>query len=377
LVRVLAPEILHVLGNVEVLRHEFGVKCVSVDLPSGLCSDSGVPLGGAVRADLTVSFHALKLGHQLGQAGGHCGRVVVCDIGLPAAERGSGPVWGIEAPEFEELDKGALGQKYDHGHALVLSGGSGRTGAARLAARAALRVGAGLVTLAVPPQARAEVAAQITAIMLRDLADAGALEDLLWDTRYNALCLGPALGLDARARALVETTLRVGRPSVLDADALTLFRDDPNALFHLLHPDVVLTPHGGEFARLFPDLAAKLKASPVKGPAYSTVDAVRAAARRAGCVVLLKGASTVVAAPDGSCAVHSALYERAAPWLATAGSGDVLAGLICGLIARGLPVMRAAELAAWLHVEAALGIGPGLIAEDLPEQIPEVLRALR
>jgi hydroxyethylthiazole kinase-like uncharacterized protein yjeF len=200
---------------------------------------------------------------------------------------------------------------------------------------------------------------------------------MLADPRITALCLGPGLGL-ARARDLVPVACGGADPraTVLDADALTAFEDDPGALFAMLHGACVLTPHQGEFARLFPDLAARLAAPPTKGPAYSRVDAARAAARRAGCVVLLKGPDTVIAAPDGRCSLHAAQYDRAAPWLATAGSGDVLAGIITGLMARGLAPVQAAEGAAWLHVEAARVFGPGLIAEDLPETLPQVLRAL-
>ena len=367
------------LSNLEVLRGEFGVRCVAVDIPSGVCSDSGKALGAFPRVDLTVSFHAEKLGHNLERADTHSARVVVCDIGLPRVERAmqrAGHVWKVEAPASRTLDKTPEAQKYSHGHALVLSGGTGRTGAARLAARAALRVGAGLVTLGVPRDGFAEVAAQITGLMMTEVSDADDLQELLWDTRLNALCLGPGLGLDANAQNLVETALGLGRPGVLDADALTMFRHDTDTLFGLLHENCVITPHGGEFARLFPDLSEKMLAEPVKGPAYSRVDAVRTAAKRAGCVVLLKGADTVIAAPDGQCALHVAQYERSAPWLATAGSGDVLAGLVTGLMARGLAPMHAAETAAWLHVECALEHGPGLIAEDLPEQLPAVLRRL-
>ena len=151
---------------------------------------------------------------------------------------------------------------------------------------------------------------------------------------------------------------------------------DPQTLLDALHADCVLTPHGGEFARLFPDIANRLDSEPASGPAFSKVDAAREAAERAGCVVLLKGPDTVIAAPDGRCAVQSAAHDRAAPWLATAGSGDVLAGFIAGLLARGLPPFQAAQAAAWLHVECARSFGPGLIAEDLTEQLPAVLRSL-
>ncbi|WP_373050525.1 ADP-dependent NAD(P)H-hydrate dehydratase, partial [Thalassovita aquimarina] len=220
-----------------------------------------------------------------------------------------------------------------------------------------------------------EVAAQVTAIMLRRVGDATALAKVLEDARFNAIGLGPALGLDEEAAALVATALEAGRATVLDADALTLLTQDA-ALFAKLHQNCVLTPHAGEFKRLFPDIAAKLEAAPLKGPAYSKVDATREAAKRAGCVVLFKGPDTVIAAPDGRCSINSAQYERAAPWLATAGSGDVLTGFIAGLLARGFDPMQAAETAAWLHVECALEFGPGLIAEDLPEQLPNVLKRL-
>lgn len=272
-------------------------------------------------------------------------------------------------------DKAAESHKYTHGHALILSGGSGKTGAARLAARGALRIGAGLVTLGVSPGAQQEVACQITALMLTRIEGADGFAAVLEDTRLNALCLGPGMGVE-RARDLVPVALNAKRATVLDADALTAYAGDPAELFALLHEACVLTPHGGEFARLFPDIAKRLRKEPKSGPAYSKVDATREAAKRAGCVVLFKGPDTVIAAPDGRCSVNSAHYLRSAPWLATAGSGDVLAGFVTGLLARGFAPMQAAETAAWLHVECALEFGPGLIAEDLPEQLPAVFRKL-
>ncbi|MBK5932500.1 hydroxyethylthiazole kinase-like uncharacterized protein yjeF/hydroxyethylthiazole kinase-like uncharacterized protein yjeF [Rhodovulum imhoffii] len=348
-------------------------RVVAVDIPSGLCADSGRAIGGtALRADLTVSFHRLKLGHVLADGPVHCGEVVVCPIGL----RGGVGV-GLAQPDTVLLSKRG-GHKYAHGHALVLSGGAGCTGAARLAARAALRVGAGLVTLGVPAEAGPEVAAQITAVMLRRVEGGADLAAVLEDARYSALCLGPGLGLGARARGLVRSALNGVRPVVLDADALSLFASGPETLFNLIHgAEVVLTPHDGEFARLFPDLAAPLHAPAGTGPAASRLVAARQAARRAGAVVLLKGPDTIIAAPDGTAVVSAASYERAAPWLATAGAGDVLAGLICGLLARGAPPFAASRTAAWLHVEAARVFGPGLIAEDLPEILPRVLRRLQ
>ncbi len=279
--------------------------------------------------------------------------------------------------------------KYTHGHALILSGGVGRGGAARMAARGALRIGAGLVTVGCPPGALQENAAALDAIMLRRIADGAGLLRLLEDPRLTAVGIGPGLGTGEREADLVRAVLEASRRGqargpgaeagtlrrvLLDADALTLLAAD-EALSGLLHEGCVLTPHAGEFARLFPDLAKRLDARPEAGPAYSKVDATRQAAVWAGCTVLFKGADTVIAAPDGRCSVNAAAYERAAPWLATAGSGDVLAGFITGLLARGVEPMQAAKTAAWLHVDCALSIGSGLIAEDLPEELPNVFRS--
>jgi hydroxyethylthiazole kinase-like uncharacterized protein yjeF len=358
----------------------------AVDMPSGLCGDNGRAEGCVLPAHLSVSFHRAKLGHFLKDGPEACGKVVVKGIGLkdsPAegadgrspAVPTDGEIVKLVAPHLPGKRDGV--HKYSHGHALVLSGGHGKTGAARLAARGALRIGAGLVTVGSPRSAMAENAAQLTAIMLQQIDGAYGVSELLEDRRFNAVCLGPGLGRGADTQALVVAVLKENRATVLDADALTRFERTPQALFDMLHDNCVLTPHGGEFARLFPDLAEKLNAPATTGPAYSKVDATREAAKRAGCVVLFKGADTVIAAPDGRCSVNSAHYDRAAPWLATAGSGDVLAGFITGLLARGFSPMQAAETAAYFHVECALEFGPGLIAEDLPEQIPAVLRRLQ
>ncbi|WP_341862054.1 NAD(P)H-hydrate dehydratase [Gymnodinialimonas sp. 57CJ19] len=358
---------------------------VAVDVPSGLDADSGVVLGaegdwvGDIGAHLTVTFHAPKHGHVLADGPQLCGELVVADIGLRGAEAEEHDDFRfarLPDPLLAEpsLAKG-LGHKYNHGHALLVSGPMGRSGAARMAARAALRIGAGLVTLAVPGSAMMECAAHLTAIMTRKCDGADAFDALLGDARFNALCLGPAMGIGPNSRAMVASALAAERPVVLDADALTAFADDPAALFDMLHPQAILTPHGGEFARLFPQIAARMNAPATQGPAYSKVDATREAAAVAGCIVLFKGADTVIAAPGGRVRVHSAAYHRAAPWLATAGAGDVLAGIITGLLARGFDPLWAAEAGAYLHVEAARAGGPGLIAEDLPELLPKVLRA--
>lgn len=269
------------------------------------------------------------------------------------------------------LRKTPQAHKYDHGHALILSGPSGRTGAARLSARAALRVGAGVVTLGTPHQALQENAAQLTAVMLAEIDTPEALLAVLGDERINALCIGPAFGLD-RAAQFLPAVLESRRCCVLDADALTALARHAE-LFDCLHETCVLTPHAGEFGRLFPDIAKRLEG---EGATYTKVEATRDAARRAGCTVLFKGAETVIASPDGSAAVNDATGHRAAPWLATAGAGDVLAGLIAGLLARGIGPQHAAETAAFLHAEAARDFGPGLIAEDLPEVLPALLRRL-
>ncbi|AUQ99260.1 NAD(P)H-hydrate dehydratase [Phaeobacter inhibens] len=358
-------------------------RVVAVDMPSGACADSGLYLGyagenpfdSAVMANFTVSFHRAKLGQFLSDGAVACGKVVVKDIGLVDRDSPAvpGEVVTLAAPSAGGK---AFGHKYSHGHALLLSGGHGRTGAARLAARGALRIGAGLVTVGSPRSAMMENAYQLTAIMLRQIDGPNELDQLLEDRRINAVCLGPGLGLGAETQMLVMSVLKQERGTVLDADALTQFEQNPGVLFEALHGNCVITPHGGEFARLFPDLDEKLNAPATTGPAYSKVDATREAAKRAGCVVLFKGPDTVIAAPNGCCSVNSAYYQRSAPWLATAGSGDVLAGFITGLMARGLSPMQAAETAAYLHVECALNFGPGLIAEDLPEQIPTVLRRL-
>jgi hydroxyethylthiazole kinase-like uncharacterized protein yjeF len=354
-----------------------GPLIVAVDVPSGLNADTGQALGAVLRAGLTVTFHAPKLGHHLGQGPALCGALVVADIGLPPRPRSlpAPPEVVREARPDPQLLRKRQGHKYDHGHVLVLAGGVGRGGAARLAARAALRAGAGLVTLAPPPPALIENAARLDAVMLAPLRDAEGLAAMLADARIRAVCLGPGLGTGAREAGLIAAALAAPAPApkaalgrravVLDADALTLIARDPT-LAAALHRDCILTPHAGEFARLAPDLADR----------GSAVDRARALADRLGCVVLLKGAATVIAAPGGACRLSAATYGRAVPWLATAGAGDVLAGLIAGLAARGLDGHEAASQAAALHVEAALRCGPGLIAEDLPEALPGVFRAL-
>lgn len=279
------------------------------------------------------------------------------------------------------LDKAVGGHKYCYGHALVLSGGPGRGGAGRLAARGALRVGAGLVTVGCPISALAENAARLDAVMLTVLDSAEDLRAFLTDPRVNALCLGPGLGLD-RARQLVPAALEAPIAAVLDADALSAFAAEPEDLFRMLHPGCLLTPHLGEFCRIFPDLGAELEALRPHGKSDGSAgddrrgEFVKAAAHRCGCSVLLKGPDTWIGSSDGQLCCISAPRDGSAAWLATAGSGDVLAGFCTGLMARGMEPRFAAEVGARLHLECGRFLGPGLIAEDLPEAIPAVLRAI-
>lgn len=336
---------------------------VAVDVPSGVPGDSGRPMSAVcVQAVLTVTFFRKKPGHLLYPGRALCGEIVVADIGIPAEaantrlHENTPALWRYPFPD-------ARGHKYDRGHAVVVSGGPHATGAARLAARGALRVGAGLVSVATPPEALAVNAAHLTAIMVKPFAGAPGLAELLSDKRLNAVALGPGLGVGGETRALVDVMLKAGCSAVLDADALTSFKDDPDALFNRLHDRCVLTPHDGEFERIFPGLLDE---------APSKVEAARQAAARAGCTVILKGGDTVIADPSGKAAINA----NAPAWLATAGAGDVLAGLVVGLLAQGLSAFDAAACAVWLHGAAASAFGPGLIAEDLPEALPAVLRGL-
>ncbi|MEP6067533.1 MAG: NAD(P)H-hydrate dehydratase [Paracoccaceae bacterium] len=278
----------------------------------------------------------------------------------------------ITRDTLPDLGKGQ-GHKYDHGHALVLSGPPGHGGAARLAARGALRVGAGLVTILCPLRAVFEHSTQPNAIMIRGIDGPTGFVEILEDVRVSSVCLGPGLGLTQITAEMVRVALKSEKAAVLDADALSRFERAPDTLFQQLHTRTVITPHEGEFRRLFPDIAETLTSAADEGATESKIAAAHAAAERAGCIVLLKGEITVIAHPDGRCAVHMATQDRAAPWLATAGSGDVLSGFIVGLMARGVPPMEAAEAGAWLHVECARRFGPSLIADDLPDQLPGVL----
>ncbi len=341
------------------------VPVVVIDVPSGLRGDAATPFGDVcVDADLTVTFFRKKPAHVLMPGREFCGQIVVADIGIPdSAIRGArlfenGPcLWDYPWPKAD-------GHKYARGHCVVVSGPAHATGAARLAARGALRIGAGLVSVASVPDAVPVNAAALTAVMVKPFAGAAGLSDLLKDRRLNSVVIGPGCGVGRATQELVAAVLASDVAVVLDADALTSFQEDPSALFRLLRQPAVLTPHDGEFERVFKGVLAN---------SQNRIEAARAASAMAGCTVLLKGPDTVIAAPDGLATVNT----HAPPALATAGSGDVLAGFIGGLMAQGLDSYKAACAAAWLHGEAAFRFGPGLIAEDLPEILPAALRSLR
>ena len=358
-------------GEVIEAINTSGAPVLAVDLPSGVNGTSAAIMGVAVRATETVTFFRKKPAHLLMPGRQQCGRVRVADIGIdarvleeirPLAFENTPQLWRKSFP-IPPTD----GHKYARGHALVVSGGMASTGAARLAARGALRAGAGLATLASPRDALAVNAAALTAVMVRAVDTAVELGETLGDRRFNAVAIGPGAGVGKRTVDFVHTALSLQPHLVLDADALTSFGEAPEHLFEAIKGNhdaqVILTPHEGEFPRLFSDLSNKT-------PGRSKLERVRAAALRAGAIVLLKGPDTTVAAPDG----RATIACNAPPWLATAGAGDVLAGFIVGLLAQGVAAFEAASIGVWMHGEAAREAGPGLIAEDLPEVLPAVHR---
>lgn len=336
-----------------------GGRVVSVDVPSGIHGESARPLGACFRAEGTITFAALRPAHVLLPGAAYCGGVFVADIGVPVQTKlfeNSPLLWGSRLPQ-----PGQGSHKHARGHLAVVSGSIASTGAARLAGRAGLRAGAGLVTMLSPPDAVAVNASHLTAIMLREIADAGDLRQAI--ETVSTVILGPAAGINATTRENVESLLSSNAKAVLDADALTVFSDDRDAFYQQVRPDDLITPHIGEFKRLFGDLL---------DTEANKVEATRKASQLAGCVVLLKGPDTVVARPDGTAIVNT----HATRWLATAGSGDVLAGIAGGLIAQGVDTFTAAAMASWLHGEAGRRVGAGLIAEDLESELPDILSDL-
>src|SRR5215510_8918886 len=346
-------------------------SCVyAVDLPSGINGTTGAVLGLAVNATETVTFFRRKIGHILLPGRLHCGNVRIADIGIAASVLDQiKPRIAINSPDLWAKSfplPRVEGHKYARGHAVVVSGGLSSTGAARLAARGALRAGAGLVTIATPREALAVNAAASLAVMVRPVDGADELAEFLNDPRRNVVVLGPGGGVGCPMRELVLAALAGERAVVLDADALTSFAGEPQALAAVTRGRTgatLMTPHEGEFSRLFKGLEVD---------APSKLEKARRAARETGAVILLKGPDTVVAAPDG----RAAIADNAPPWLATAGAGDVLAGMAAGCLAQGIPAFEAAAAAVWLHGETGLAAGPGLIAEDLPEVMPAIYRRL-
>ncbi|MCX5590987.1 NAD(P)H-hydrate dehydratase [Alcaligenes endophyticus] len=342
----------------EQLMHANLPVC-AIDLPSGMDGDSGQYVGPQLRASCTVTFERYKPAHVLQPGASYCGDIVLASLAVPSQAYRTLPIsswrndpqlWCDVLP-WPTVDS----HKFTRGHAVIL-GGESLTGASRLAARAAQRAGAGLVSLYVPPSVWAPCAAALESIMVGKLAD--IIPD---DPRISAYLYGPGAGVNAQTYTRVMQLLCSDKPVVLDADALTVFQEDPSVLWEAMCPECVITPHEGEFARLFKDL---------QGP--NKLARAKAAAQRSGAVVVLKGSDTVIAAPDGRCIVNVV----ASPFLATGGSGDVLAGVITGLLAQGMPVFEAAAAAVWLHGKIGLNHGPGLIPEDIIHALPRVLNEL-
>jgi hydroxyethylthiazole kinase-like uncharacterized protein yjeF len=373
LTRDLDGEAKNIVERLDSWSRSTGRPIVAIDVPTGLDGTTGAIRGACLHATETVTFFRLKSGHLLLPGRVHCGLLTLADIGIPASLLDAiASKTFVNAPELwrKALHLPQLrGHKYTRGHAVIVSGRMPETGAARLAARGALRAGAGLVTVASPRDALAIHATSLTAIMVREANGPMGLAKLLADPRKNAVVLGPGLGVHEETCALVEIALAPcggdkKRAHVLDADALTSFAGQAERLFAAIRATdgpVVLTPHDGEFARLF----QKLKQLP-------KVERAREAARISGATIVLKGADTVVAHPDGG----AAIAHNAPAWLGTAGAGDVLAGMIAGLLAQGMPAFEAAAAAVWMHGEAAKYFGPGLISEDLPELLPRVWNEL-
>ncbi|MBT6032679.1 MAG: NAD(P)H-hydrate dehydratase, partial [Kordiimonadaceae bacterium] len=339
---------------------------IAIDIPSGIKGDTGEVLSAAFKADKTITFCCKKPAHILYPGKSFCGEVIVTDIGI--SERTLNEIkryiyenhpdlWRDKLPKID-----ANGHKYHRGHAVVVSGDMIHTGGCRLAAKAALRIGAGLVSVSSPDDALAIHGAHLTAIMIRKLNE---LHSDLKNGRLNAWCIGPAAGTSDLTRNNVIDIILAGKKVVVDADGLSAFEDTPLELFDAIksigNNNCVLTPHSGEFTRLFPYLKILDK-----------VSATRSAAKLSGAVVVYKGADTVIAAPDG----RTVISNNAPATLSTAGSGDVLAGLVTGLQAQKMPSFEAACAAVWIHSECANAFGVGLISEDLEKITPKIMTEL-
>ncbi len=340
-----------------------GAHIISADLPSGVVGDNGRTQGVHILANQTVTFFRKKPAHVLSPARSSCGKISVADIGIPSAvlDRIKPQVFENHPALWPDLPPkpATMTHKHQRGHLLVRCGGEFNTGAARLAARAGLRTGAGLVTLLADEKAARVCAIHETEVMIRE--HAGKLADQATQMRLTATVIGPAGGVDGTMRDDVMALRAQNLPMVLDADGLSAFADNPEFLFAALDETCVLTPHEGEFTRLFPDLADRTK---------SKIMRAQMAAERAGCIIVLKGHDSVIAAPDGKTYINT----NAPAFLATAGSGDVLAGIIGALTAQTAPAFAAAACGVWLHGKAGNVCGPGLIAGDLVCALPKVLQ---
>ncbi|MEO1041400.1 MAG: NAD(P)H-hydrate dehydratase [Pseudomonadota bacterium] len=335
-------------------------KVLAIDLPSGIDGATGEVRGQAVHADVTVTFHRLKPGHLIGDGAELSGRIFLCDIGIAPEADDASAVWNAPCLWRDSLC-GLVREthKYARGHVCVIGGPGLKGGAARLSARAASVSGAGAVTYLSPLSGAEFAAATFDAVMVKPLGDREALDAFLRD-RVGAVVLGPGMGHAEKAEEAVKAVLETKLPCVLDADALTLYEGRTDELFEHLHGACVLTPHEGEFSRLFPDLSGDKRIRTEK------------AAELSGATVLLKGSTTVIAKTGEPTVISS----HGSPALATAGSGDVLAGLIGGFLAKGVTPVKAAAAGAWVHADAARDAGPSLNADHLPARIVSVMEAL-
>ena len=344
---------------------EAAIPIVAIDVPSGVDGNTGAVLGYAAKAAHCITFRPKKTGHCLLPGRTYCGDVHVAEIGTPeqVLEGVGAACWENHPALWRSAMRwpGPESHKYTRGFALVVGGGAQTTGAARLAARAALRSGAGIVTVACPPDALSTYAADLVSVMTKVVATTQELVDYAADRRRNAVLIGPGCGVTDLTRNHTLGLLSLKKPCVLDADALSVFADVPSVLFDALNENCILTPHDGEFARVFAGISG------------SRLERARSAAAACGAVVLLKGGDTVVAAPDG----RATITTNAPPDLATAGAGDVLAGIAVGLLAQSMAAFDAANAAAWIHADTAARFGPGLIAEDLPDGLPRTLGGIR
>ena len=343
--------------------------CVALDAPSGLSGDRAVADGPVFRADLTVTFHRFKPAHLLSPGRSMCGETQLCEIGIPegwskaasaCAEVNDHDLWRIPSAEIE-----LQAHKHSRGRLCVLAGGYGATGAARLAAKAAQIGGAGFVTVLCTQGALNEIASSSASLVPRAYDPEVDFAEALQQHRASAAVLGPGAGLGERLKTQVLAACGLGIPLVLDADALSVFADEPDILFEALHAQCVLTPHGGEFARLFPDLTETAFQA-------NKIERSREAARRSGAVVVFKGPDTVIAAPDGAVRVN----VHASPRLATAGTGDVLAGLVGAFMAQGQAAFDAASAAVYVHGDAGRRLGAGASVETVLDRLPEALDAI-